>query len=147
MIGTREHKKQNSDTSVPIKSHHTEHISSHNSCGGCNTCHQMTGIHSMIGNPVFGGNGDGDQGSNLQKPCATNFFQRTLGNSYMQFIAENLQIAGQAASKSGMPTIQRKCSCGGSCTGCSGEEELQGDRKSTRLNSSHIPLSRMPSSA
>ena len=26
-------------------------------------------------------------------------------------------------------------------------EDLQGDRKSTRLNSSHIPLSRMPSSA
>ena len=27
------------------------------------------------------------------------------------------------------------------------EEETVGDRKSTRLNSSHIPLSRMPSSA
>ena len=26
-------------------------------------------------------------------------------------------------------------------------EEVAGDRKSTRLNSSHIPLSRMPSSA
>src|ERR1051326_6366365 len=26
-------------------------------------------------------------------------------------------------------------------------QDLQGDRKSTRLNSSHIPLSRMPSSA
>ena len=26
-------------------------------------------------------------------------------------------------------------------------EEILGDRKSTRLNSSHIPLSRMPSSA
>ena len=29
----------------------------------------------------------------------------------------------------------------------SGEFVLPGDRKSTRLNSSHIPLSRMPSSA
>ena len=28
-----------------------------------------------------------------------------------------------------------------------GEEVMKGDRKSTRLNSSHIPLSRMPSSA
>ena len=27
------------------------------------------------------------------------------------------------------------------------ETEMPGDRKSTRLNSSHIPLSRMPSSA
>ena len=38
------------------------------------------------------------------------------------------------------------------CTDCAGAvdsliELLQGDRKSTRLNSSHIPLSRMPSSA
>ena len=28
-----------------------------------------------------------------------------------------------------------------------GRWEFEGDRKSTRLNSSHIPLSRMPSSA
>ena len=27
------------------------------------------------------------------------------------------------------------------------DEDVRGDRKSTRLNSSHIPLSRMPSSA
>ena len=30
---------------------------------------------------------------------------------------------------------------------CEGEDEETADRKSTRLNSSHIPLSRMPSSA
>ena len=31
--------------------------------------------------------------------------------------------------------------------GCQSRVWLQADRKSTRLNSSHIPLSRMPSSA
>ena len=33
------------------------------------------------------------------------------------------------------------------CYGCKGEGKVAKDRKSTRLNSSHIPLSRMPSSA
>ncbi len=127
MIGTKAIIKQNSGSSVSIKNHNIEPKSSHNSCGGCNSCHQMTGIHSMTNSPVFGGSGDGDEGLNLQRSCATNFFQRNLGNSYMQSIAENRQAPGSYISGSGVPTIQRKCSCGGSCSSCSGkEEELNG---------------------
>jgi hypothetical protein len=34
---------------------------------------------------------------------------------------------GQATSQSGVPKIQKKCSCGGACAGCSGkEEEIKG---------------------
>ncbi len=126
MKRTREFNKQDSNYSTLAKNHHVELTPNHNSCGGCNSCHQMTGMHYMTGSPVFGGSRDGVQGSNIQKPCATNFFQRNLGNSYMQNISGNLQTSVTSFSGNSAPMIQRKCSCGGSCSGCSGEEELQG---------------------
>ena len=126
MKKARELNKQDSDNSTFVKNHHIEPAPNHNSCGGCNSCHQMTGIHSMTGSPVFGGSDDGVQGANIQKPCATNFLQRNLGNSYMQSATGNLQTSGSSSPGSSTPMIQRKCSCGGSCSGCSGEEELQG---------------------
>ncbi len=125
MKRSRELNKQDSDNSTFVKNHHVEPAPNHNSCGGCNSCHQMTGIHSMAGGPVWGESGDEEQGSNIQKSCATNFLQRNLGNSYMQNIAGDRQTSGSSSSWSSTPMIQKKCSCGGSCSGCSGEEELQ----------------------
>lgn len=137
MKRARELNKQDSDNSMLVKNHHVEPAPNHNSCGGCNSCHQMTGIHSMTGSPIFGGGGDGEQGANLQKPCATNFFQRNLGNSYIQSIAGNLQTSGASSSGNIAPMIQKKCSCGGSCSGCSGEEELQGIQTKLTIGSAN----------
>lgn len=130
MIGIKEEKKHKGNI-IPLKNHINVPAVSHQSCGGCNSCHQMTGIHSMTATPIFGGNGDENKGSGIQKSCASNFFQRNLGNSYMQSLAGNLQTV----SKGNGQTLQRKCSCGGSCSGCSGEEELEGVQTKLKIGS------------
>jgi hypothetical protein len=112
MVGTKECKNQKGHATVPVKSHNNDLKPGHNSCGGCNACHQMTRIHSPGGSPTWDGSGGG-----TQKPCATNFFQRNLGNSYLQSLATGHQASG------GAPTIQRKCACGGSCVSCAGKED------------------------
>jgi hypothetical protein len=109
MIGTKEWKKQNGESSDIVKRRNDDAGFNLNSCGGCNACHQMTRIHTMPTSSAWAGGGG--EGSDIHKPCAANFFQRNLGNSYMQTIA-----------KSGA-TIQRKCACGGSCASCAGKEE------------------------
>lgn len=111
MIGTREQEKQGQNSAAPAKVHHTEANLNLNTCGGCNSCHQMTRIHqagSMTAWSVEGGEGPG-----LSKPCAVNFFQRNLGNSYLQSFA-----FGNA-----VPTVQRKCDCGDASETCECKEE------------------------
>lgn len=102
MIGTKEREKQKGDTTPAVKSRNSTPEFSHNSCGGCNACHQMTRVHSAPSSPTWDGSGDAGQ-----RPCAANFFQRHLGNSYIQ------SVAGGQPSLGGAPTIQRKCACGG----------------------------------
>lgn len=123
MIGTKEWKKQNGDTTVSVKNRNNDPEFSHNPCGSCNACHTMTRIHPVTDSPIFGGSGDGNQGPNLQRPCAVNFFQRNLGNSYLQSIAESRVTSRQATPRIAAPTIQRKCACGGSCASCADKEE------------------------
>ncbi len=136
MIGTREFKKQNSDNSVPIKNNNIELSYNYNSCGSCNACHHMTKIHSATISPVFGGGVDGEHGANLQKACANNFFQRYMGNTYMQSIAGNRQPLGLFTSRSEVPKIQRKYACDGSSSRCdSREEEL---KKIPNLNNEQV---------
>ena len=61
-----------------------------------------------------------------------------------------LAIASTATSYAG-PKPASKAVVGADCTEAAAKSGAiaagKGDRKSTRLNSSHIPLSRMPSSA
>lgn len=123
MIRTKEWKKQNGDTIVSVKNRNNDPEFSHNPCGGCNACHQMTGIHNKTSSPTWGGTGDGEKGPNLQRPCSINFFQRNLGNSAMQEIAGSQQTSGQVTSGGVTAVIQRKCACGGSCTSCADKEE------------------------
>lgn len=118
MLILKEQRKQTRDAAAPTKSRGSYPRSGHNSCGGCNACHQMTRIHSVTGSPTWDVSGGGSQ-----RPCAANFFQRNLGNSYMQSIAGNRQTSGQATARAGVPKIQRKCACGGTCTRCAGKEE------------------------
>lgn len=113
MIGTKEWKKQNGESLDTVKRRNNDAGLNPNPCGGCSACHEMTRIHSMPTSDAW--SDDGGEGSDLQKPCASNFFQRNLGNSYMQTIAG-----------SNNPTIQRKCACGGSCESCAGKEEELG---------------------
>lgn len=113
MIGTKEWKRQNGESSDMVKRRDDDAGLNPNPCGGCSACHQMTRIRSMPTSHAWAG--DGGKGPDLQKPCASNFFQRNLGNSYMQAIA-----------KSNVPTIQRKCACGGSDASCADKEEALG---------------------
>ncbi|GIK13120.1 MAG: DUF4157 domain-containing protein [Candidatus Brocadia sp. AMX2] len=113
MIGTKEWKRQNGESSDMVKRRDDDAGLNPNPCGGCNTCHQMTRIHAM---PTSHGRADdGGEGPDMQKPCASNFFQRNLGNSYMQ-----------AVTKGSVPMLQRKCACGGSCASCAEKEEALG---------------------
>lgn len=120
MISAREQKKEAGALVSPLKSRKNEARPAFNPCGGCNSCHGFTAVRSTSNQPVFGGNGEAGVGPDLQRPCATTFFQRNLGNSFMQSAS-----GGDGAKGGGPPTIQRKCSCGGSCSGCSDEEELK----------------------
>lgn len=65
------------------------------------------------GSPVVAGN----------FPGSTYFLQRYLGNSYTQSIAENRHRSRQIIIQTGVPTIQRKCACGGSCSSCADKED------------------------
>lgn len=131
MIGTREWGKQNDNSTLPVMKRDSDPMFNHTSCGGCNACHQMTGIHNMTSSPTWGGTDDGEKGPNLQRPCATNFFQRNLGNNYLQSMAGG-QHAIRESIRNNIPTIQRKCACGGSCASCSDKEDEFG-RIQTKL--------------
>jgi len=59
--------------------------------------------------------GSAKQTGNL--PGSNYFLQRYLGNSYPQ------SVAGSRPTVRVMPTIQRKCACGGTCASCAGKED------------------------
>ncbi len=64
----------------------------------------------------------------------------------MRFMKMALEMARQSAGRGEVPVgavIERE----GELLAAAGNERELRDRKSTRLNSSHIPLSRMPFSA
>ncbi|MGA1870548.1 MAG: DUF4157 domain-containing protein [bacterium] len=123
MERTKEWRKQKNNTSTPVKNRNNKQRLSRNLCGGCSVCHQMTRNHSMNSSPMLASAVDGRQYPNLQKPCATRFFQRHLGNNLIQNIAEDRQTSGHTIVRGGELKIQRKCSCGGACTECAGKEE------------------------
>ncbi|MDH3974187.1 MAG: DUF4157 domain-containing protein [Deltaproteobacteria bacterium] len=128
MTGIKKEKKHKGNIKY-LKNHNNASGVSHNSRGAYNSCHEMTGIHSMTAAPVLGVNNAGDEGINMQKACATTFSQRNLGNSYMQSVAGNLQTVTRGSG----PKIQRKCSCGGSCSACSGGEEFKGIQRKLKI--------------
>jgi len=84
----------------------------------------MTGIQAS--GKVMGWSGGGAEGPTLQKACATNFYKRNLGNSYMQSLENSHPATGYMAAGGGAPAIQRKCNCGGSCESCAGKEDETG---------------------
>ncbi len=54
---------------------------------------------------------------------STNFHQqRYLGNSYLQSYTSNQKPLKQTTHQTGIPVIQRKCTCGASCN-CGGKED------------------------
>jgi hypothetical protein len=118
---TGELKYQNGDFTSSAKIHHHDAEPVVNPCGGCNACLQMTAIHRKGENSSW--SGEGGEGPNLTKPCATHFFQRNLGNSYLQSAAETHTTSPGPINQTPAPTIQRKCNCGGSGDHCSNEEE------------------------
>ena len=123
MINTKEFQKQKENTTLFGKKPDNESKLTHNSCGGCNACHEMTRNHALTGN-MFRQRADGaGQELNLQRPCANTFFQRNLGNNYLQSVTMKGKTEGQSNIQNSVPKIQRKCSCGGSCPSCAEKEE------------------------
>ncbi len=120
MTGTREQEIQNHNSAAPAKVREGARPDSH-PCGGCNACHQMTRIQTS--SKIMGWSGEGAERA---APCATNFFQRNLGNSYMQSLADRNPVSGNKTPGRGAPAIQRKCNCGGSCESCAGKEDETG---------------------
>lgn len=49
--------------------------------------------------------------------------ERNLGNSYLQSTAARRQASGEVSAQTGIPALQRKCACGGTCASCAGKEE------------------------
>ncbi len=125
MKSTREWKKQHDDKVTPLKSHQNSHKHNVNPCGSCNSCHQMSRIQLKGNSPIWGGNDDGTPGQNPPKPCAINFLQRNLGNSYMQSSIGGGATSEKITVKNSSPKIQRKCSCGGSCGKEDEEKRIQ----------------------
>ena len=123
MTGTREQEIQNHNSAAPVKAREGAKPDSH-PCGGCSACHQMTGIQAS--GKIKAWSGEGAERATLQSPCATNFFQRNLGNSYMQSLADRNPASGNSALGRSAPAIQRKCNCGGSCESCAGKEDETG---------------------
>jgi hypothetical protein len=115
MISTKELKKQQYDKATLLRNRNSTHKFINNPCGSCNSCFQMTRIHSQDSSPTWSGDDDGNQGPNLQKSCAINFFQRNLGNSYIQSNFSGGQTSEQITTQNSVPKIQRKCSSGGGC--------------------------------
>lgn len=97
MIVTREREKQGHSLAAQAKVNHAEANLNLNPCEGCNTCHQMTSIH-RVGN-MTAWSGEGGEEPYLNKPCAANFFQQNLGNSYLQSIAGDIPAIGKIQAK------------------------------------------------
>ncbi|OPY75276.1 MAG: hypothetical protein A4E63_00387 [Syntrophorhabdus sp. PtaU1.Bin050] len=120
--GTREWEKQHLDQGGLKKTRDAEKPGLH-ACGGCNACHEMTRVHH--GGNMTALSGAGAEGPNLQKPCATTFFQRNLGNTFLQSrsLGESKSSGEQSRPGAAVPSIQKKCNCGGSGGNCSDKEE------------------------
>ncbi len=127
MLDKKGLKKQKEDIQIPVKNRKGEDSPRMmNLCGSCNACHQMTRIHSTGISPVMDRSGGGIQNPGLQKSCATRFFHRYMGNSYMQSIGGGAQGGAAMAVKNSGPRVQRQCSCNGSSPGCTCEGEETG---------------------
>lgn len=94
------------------------------SCGSCNACNRLR-------NPQVSSKGVSSALSYAKavgkESCALSFMQSNYGNRF---------TAGVLS-----PTIQKKCSCGGSCPECKGEEEAE--RISTSIMRMESPLTNL----
>jgi hypothetical protein len=111
MFRARELKNENnySASHLSVRQHTIQ--PAFNSCGGCNACHEMTRIRSTSGIPSW--SGDGGEESHLRMPCSSNLFQRNVGNSFLQSVAEGHRSSTPPLNQAGASAVQRKCNCGG----------------------------------
>lgn len=109
MLKTEQVQKNKDDITTNVKNINNAPKSSNNPCFSCNVCNQMTQIHSPAGRIFLSESVDRTQGANMQKPCAINFFQRNLGNSYINSISGGGRPLRKINNGSGVPVIQREC--------------------------------------
>jgi hypothetical protein len=86
------------------------------SCGSCGVC-------SRIRSPQISSKSASSALSYAKaigkESCAVSFMQWNYGNRF------TTGVLSQPSAVGGQPTIQKKCSCGGSCSKCKGEEEAE----------------------
>lgn len=121
------------------------------SCGSCGICSRLSsprisseGISFALSQAKAMGKGS----------CATSFMQRNYGNAAMERIGNNQPSANQHIAYSPLrsivyshtpPTISRKCTCGGGCQRCKGEEEAERVSMSIMRMSKPSAISYQPS--
>ncbi|HBA55059.1 MAG TPA: hypothetical protein DCZ04_11560, partial [Syntrophorhabdus aromaticivorans] len=119
--GTREWGKQHLDQGGLKKTRDAEKPGLH-AWGGCNACHETT--RTDHGDNMTALSGAGTEGPSLQKPCATTFFQRNLGNTQLQSMDGRGTAAGFGASGSiAKPVVQRAYNRDGSSESSFGKDD------------------------
>lgn len=105
-----------------------------NSCNSCGVCNRLRSPHSSSEGALLALS----QAKAIGKEsCAASFMQRNYGNGF------TAKLLSRPSAVGGQPTIQKKSSCGGSCSNCKGEEEA--DKVSMSIMKMESPVSRPPS--
>lgn len=87
-----------------------------NSCNSCGVCNRLRSPHSSSEGALLALS----QAKAIGKEsCAASFMQKNYGNGF------TAKLLSRPSAVGGQPTIQKKCSCGGSCQNCKGEEEAE----------------------
>jgi hypothetical protein len=106
---TKAKKEDGKKTSILSKTNSKQSLNKNKETSSCNSC----GVCNRLRNPHLSSEGISSALSYAKgvgkESCAVSFMQSNYGN---RFTASVLS-----------PTIQKKCSCGGSCPRCKGEEE------------------------
>lgn len=115
-----ENNKKTSRKDNATNKHSLNKSKNSSSCGSCGACRSLSSprLSSENASSVLS-----HAKAMGKESCAVSFMQRNYGN---RFTASVLS-----------PTIQKKCSCGGSCSNCKGEEEA--DKVATNIMKMQSP--------
>lgn len=106
------------------------------SCGSCSACKSL---HSPQMSSQSASSALSYAKAMGKESCAALFMQRNYGNRFTS------SALSRPSTVSSLPSIQKKCSCGGSCSKCKGEEEAEKISMSIMKMSKPSAISYQPS--
>lgn len=114
------------------------------SCGSCRACKSLS---SPRLSPESASSALSHAKTIGKESCAASFMQRNYGNNFTaSVLSRPSAVGGQGTAISHKPSaISRKCSCGGSCSKCKGEEEADRISMSIMKMSKPSAISYQPS--